>query len=600
MKALRQNTAARERTTERWASPERLMAAPRLFYRSVLEFLRDLPGTAQRFWVLVIVTGLASGVGATLLLGLLNLVQQIAWPNGETFLAAVRGAGPLRRVLVLATGGAIVALVSYLMREPLRGHGTAGVIESIWAKAGQIPFLSTLARGVVSIVAVGMGAPLGREGALLQTGAAGASLMGRQLRISPDQRRLLVACGAASGIAAAYNVPLGAALFGLEVFLGSFALELFGPIVVSCVVATALSRTLISAHPSYLIPDYKLLAPKEILLSVVFGPLLGVASALFIRFINGFSDALEGAPKRLVPFLPVLAMGAVGVAAIWLPQLLGNGYDAVNFALLGQLPLWMLLTLPVMKLLATSLCAGSGVPGGLFTPSLFYGGLLGGGLGALALRLWPGSAPSGAYALLGMAGVLAGTTHASISSVFIIFELTNDYNVILPLMLTSVLSTAVSRRLSPESLYTSVLKRRNISLPESPKPQWLRTTTVRSLMIPDAVRVPPSARFDEIVVWLLELPPGSDLYVTTADGKLLGVIILEELKGHLPDHSLLGMTVAADVMDTGIRPAHPDLTLAELAARFAETSLERLPVVDDQKNLLGTVSKGDVLRRGRF
>jgi len=149
-------------------------------------------------------------------------------------------------------------------------------------------------------------------------------------------------------------------------------------------------------------------------------------------------------------------------------------------------------------------------------------------------------------------------------------------------------------------LYTSVLKRRRISLPESPKPQWLRTTTVKSLMVPDAVRVPPSARFDEIVVWLLELPAGSDLYVTTADGKLLGVIILEELKGHLPDHSLLGMTVAADVMDTGIRPAHPDLTLAELAARFAETSLERLPVVDDQNNLLGTVSKGDVLRRGSF
>ena len=594
-------STARERTAaERWASPERLMAAPRLFYRSILEFVRDLPGPAQRFWVLVILTGVASGVGATLLLGLLNLVQQIAWPRGETFLAAVWAAGPLRRVLVLATGGALVALVSYLMREPLRGHGTAGVIEAIWVKAGEIPFLRTLVRGVLSIAAVAMGAPLGREGALLQTGAAGASLMGRQLRISADQRRLLVACGAASGIAAAYNVPIGAALFGLEVFLGSFALELFGPIVVSCVVATALSRILISDHPSYVIPDYRLLAPKEILLAVAFGPIFGVASALFIRVINGFSDALEGVPKRLAPFLPVLAMAAVGGAAIWLPQLLGNGYDAVNFALNGQLPLWMLLLLPIAKLLATSMCAGAGVPGGLFTPSLFYGGLLGGALGALALRVWPGSAPSGAYALLGLAGVLAGTTHASISSVLIIFELTNDYNVILPLMLTSVLSTTVSRRLSPESLYTSVLRRRNIALPESPKPQWLRTTTVRSLMVPDAVRVPPSARFDEIVVWLLELPAGSDLYVTTADGKLLGVIILEELKGHLPDHSLLGMTVAADVMDSSIRPAHPDLTLAELAARFAETSLERLPVVDDQKNLLGTVSKGDVLKRGTF
>ncbi len=576
------------------------MATPRLFYRSVLEFLRDLPGTAQRFWVLVIVTGIASGVGAVLLLALLRLVQQLAWPAGETFLASVKAASPLRRIIVMAIAGALVSAVSLVAREPMRGHGTAGVIEAIWVKAGQIPFLRTLARGVVSIIAVAMGAPLGREGALLQTGAATASIMGGQLKISPDQRRLLVACGAAAGIAAAYNVPIGAALFGLEVFLGSFALELFGPIVVSCVVATALSRILISGHPSYEIPDYRLLAPKEILLSAVFGPILGVASAIFIKVINGVSDALESVPKRIARFLPVLAMAAVGVAAIWLPHLLGNGYDSVNLALLGQLPLWVLVVLPVAKLFATSLCAGAGIPGGLFTPSLFYGGLLGGALGASAQYVWPGSAPSGAYALLGMAGVLAGTTHASISSVLIIFELTGDYNVILPLMLTTVLSTAASRRLSPESLYTSVLRRRNISLPESPRPQWLRTTSVKSLMVPDAVRVPPSARFDQIIVWLLELPAGSDLYVTTADGKLLGVIILDSLKGHLPDHSLLGMTVAADVMETNIKPASPEMTLSELAARFANTSLERLPVVDSNNYLLGTVSKGDVLKRGSF
>jgi len=137
-------------------------------------------------------------------------------------------------------------------------------------------------------------------------------------------------------------------------------------------------------------------------------------------------------------------------------------------------------------------------------------------------------------------------------------------------------------------------------LPESPRPQWLRSTTVKSLMVADAVRVPPSARFDQIIVWLLELPAGSDLYVTTADGKLLGVIILDSLKGHLPDSSLLGMTVAADVMETSIQPVSPDISLAQVAARFADTSLERLPVVDAENNLLGTVSKGDVIKRGKF
>ncbi len=576
------------------------MAAPRLFYRSILEFVRDLPGTAKRFWILVILTGLAGGLGAVLLLGVLNFVQGLAWPSGSTFLDSVRGASALRRVAVTVLAGVLVTIASLIIREPLRGHGTAGVIEAIWANAGRVPLVRTLIRGFLSIVAVAMGAPLGREGALLQTGAATGSMLGDRLRLQPDQMRLLVACGAASGIAAAYNVPIGAAIFGLEVFLGSFALELFGPIVVSCVVATLVSRILIADHPSYQIPDYRLLAPKEVLLSAVVGPIMGVASALFIRVINGISDVCERVPRRIAPFMPILGMLPVGIAAIWLPQLLGNGYDSVDHALLSQLPLSLLLLLPMAKLLATSVSAGAGIPGGLFTPSLYYGALIGGALGLLGQHVWPSDVPSGAYALLGMGAVLAGTTHASISAVLIIFELTGNYNVILPLMLSSVLATTVSRRLSPESLYTSVLRRRNIILPESPRPQWLRSTTVKSLILPDAARVPPSARFEEIVVWLLELPAGSDLYVTSADGKLMGTIVLDALKGHLPDHSLLKMTIAVDVMDTSIAPATPELTLAEIAARFAETSLERLPVVDHQGYLLGTVSKGDVLRHGRF
>jgi CIC family chloride channel protein len=227
--------------------------------------------------------------------------------------------------------------------------------------------------------------------------------------------------------------------------------------------------------------------------------------------------------------------------------------------------------------------------------------MIGGALGLLAQYVWPGVAPTGAYALLGMGAALAGTTHASISAVLIIFELTGDYNVILPLMLTTVLATTASKRLSPDSIYTSMLRRRNIVLPESPRPQWLQTTNVKSLMVPNAARVPPSAKFDEIIVWLLELPAGSDLYVTTSDGKLLGTIVLDALKGHLPDHSLLKMTVAADVMDTTIAPVGPENTLAEVASRFAETSLEHLPVVDPAEgHLLGTVSKAHVLKRGKF
>jgi CIC family chloride channel protein len=400
-------------------------------------------------------------------------------------------------------------------------------------------------------------------------------------------------------VASAYNVPIGAALFGLEVLLGSFALELFGPIVVACVVATLVSRMLIADHPTYVIPHYVLLHPRELLLSTLLGVLLGGASALYVRGINILSDLLDQVPRQLAPFMPLGAMSLVGLAAIWLPHLLGNGYDSVNAALLGKMSLVLLIVLPLAKLLATSLCAGAGVPGGLFTPSLFYGALLGGAFGQCVEWVWPGGVPSGAFALLGMGAVLAGTTHAPVSAVLIIFELTGDYGLILPLMLGAFLSTVVSRRLEPESLYTSVLNRRNVRIPDS-VPHWLREEGARALLTPVRQRVSPSAPFPEVVVLLLEQPSGADLYVSDEEGRYLGTIALDELKGHLPDYSLLGATIAADVMDRRIHPITPELSLAEVASRFSRTPLERLPVVDHERRLLGTISKNDVLKQGRF
>ncbi|WP_052517866.1 chloride channel protein [Archangium violaceum] len=563
-------------------------------------FLRGLAGVEKRFWVLVVVVGLISGVGAVVLLRVLRVTQHLFWRSEvEGFLAGVVASPPWRRFLVPVLGGGLVSLMTLLVGQPLRGHGTAGIIESIWVKAGELSLPRALFRGFISIIAVALGAPLGREGALLQTGAASGSALARWLRLPSGQARLLVACGAAAGIASAYNVPIGGALFGLEVLLGSFALELFGPIVVSCVVATLVSRTLVADRPSYLIPHYVLTHPRELLLALLLGVLVGAASALYVRTINLLSDTLDKVPRRFQALQPLVAMSLVGLAAIWLPELLGNGYDAVNAALLGKMSLLLLAILPLAKLLATSMCAGAGVPGGLFTPSLFYGALLGGAFGHVAGMVWPGGAPSGAYALLGMVAVLAGTTHASVSAVLLIFEMTADYDLMLPLMLCAVISAAVSRRLEPESLYTSVLNRRNVRMPAS-VPPWLREEGTRALLKPVQRRIPPSAPFQEVVVLLLEQPPGTDLYVTDEHGRLLGTIILDNLKGHLPNHALLQATVAADVMDTGVPIITPELSLAEVARSFGKTALECLPVVDHERRLLGTVSKSDVLQRGQF
>jgi CIC family chloride channel protein len=593
-----------EDRAERREPIETATGAPPVFYRSAREFLRQLPGVQQRFWLLVVAVGAVAGVGAAGLLELLEQIRQLAWGRdaaGRTVLQSVQAASHAQRILVPAAAGLVITLVGLFYPRPIAGHGTAGVIEAIWVHKGRLALGRALLRGVLSIMAVAMGASLGREGALVSTGAASGSWLAEKLAVTKRQARLLVACGAASGIAAAYDTPIGGALFGLEVLLGSFALELLGPIVVSTVTATILARVLSPYHPGYEIPAYELLHPSHVLAALAIAPLLGFASVLYVRVVSWVEVSFYRVPRRAARFLPPLGLGIVGAAAIWFPELLGNGYDTVNAALLGHLPLTLLLALPFLKLAATALCAGVGVPGGLFTPSLYYGALLGAGLAELIRLVFPGmQAPSGAFALIGMAGVLAGTTHAAVSSVLIIFELTGDYGVILPLMVTAAISAATSRAIDPDSLYTAPLRRRGVKLPELPRPEWLRSTHAEALLCREVERVAPGMPFEPLLMKLLAQPAGCDLYVTDEDGTLQGVIVLDALKGNLPDEGHLSMIVAADVMDPSIGPLTTGMSLTEVAERFAETDLERLPVVDDRGRLVGTVSKRDVLKHGRF
>ena len=573
--------------------------APPFFFRTLRDFLRVLPGAAQRFWVLVIATGALTGLGSGALLMALSAVQRLAWPPADRFTDAVQAASPLQRVLVPTSAGLLVAVVMLLWRRPLGGHGTARILEAIWHRP-ELSLPRALARGLLSIASVGLGASLGREGALVQTGAATGSWLATRLGVSERQARVLVACGAASGIAAAYDVPIGGAVFGLEVLLGSFALELLGPIVVSCVVATAVARTLPVPHPAYVIPEYALLRPGELLLGLALAPVLGVASAAYVRVMGWVEVRFDRLPPRAKPLLPVLGMAAVGVLSLRFPAVLGNGFDTVHEMLLGAVPLELLLVLPLVKLAATAVCAGTGVPGGLFTPSLFFGAAIGGAAGELLALAFPGLAPPGALALVGMAGVLAGTTHAAVSAVLILFEMTGDYAVILPLMLSATLAAVTSRAIEPDSLYTAPLRRRGVALPELPRPEWLRAIPVAALVDGEAERVPPTLAFDALVKKLLTLPPGHDLYVTDAQGGLLGVVRLDALKGTISDQADLGMIVAADVVDREVQPITTSMSLAEVAARFGESDLERLPVVDADRRLVGTVGMRDLLARGTF
>jgi chloride channel protein, CIC family len=529
--------------------------------------------------VLVVITGALAGVVGVGLLALLRVIERWVWPGSSTFTLAVAAAAPSHRIVVLVVAGVLTTALALIHRRSRAGAG--GVMVSLWERAGVIPLGKTFARSLLSIVDVGLGAALGREGALKEAGAAIASRLALVANLGLGHRRLLVACGTAAGMAAAYNVPLGGALFGLEVLLGGIEIELVTPMIVCCAVATSVSRWLWRNEPSYQIPSYGLGGPAVLARSLLFGAVLGVISALVLKGLRWFAT-VEQWNARLAPLMPLFALGALGVASAFVPQLLGNGYDVANAALHHQLGISLLLTLPLLRFVATATCRAAQVPGGLFTPVLSIGALIGGLVGEGAAHVWPGTTP-GAFALLGMGALLAGTSRGPISSVVLISELSYDYHLILPLVCACGAATFVSRRLEPGSLYRPGPRRRPPPAHAAPEPR---------------VRLHPARTAAELTcgsALLLDLIATDErpLFVVDERHRLVGTLRAKTVRQRLAAESLPYLLIAADLTErdgprVSVR-ASPD----EVRALFAANDLRFLPVVDEQGVLVGEVCRED-------
>ncbi|HEX4767957.1 MAG TPA: chloride channel protein [Lichenihabitans sp.] len=412
------------------------------------------PG-AGPFWLAVVLTGFTAGGATVLLTLLLKTVQAIAWPAppDATLLDAAATASAWHHVAVLVMAGLITG-VGQITLVRLSSGNSIDITAAIWFAAGRLPALRTLASAVLSIVIVGMGAALGREGAPKQAGAVFANLFASVGRLTDEQRRLLVACGAGAGMAAAYGVPLGGALFALEVLRGVLSLRLVLPALLMSLLATGTAWLVLPNAPTYTIPAYDGSA-STLLWVLVAGPIIGIVSVGVVRAIAWADRNRPRGWLRLA--LPVAAFGGLGLVAIPFPQLLGNGKDISQLAFAGEIAAPLVLVLLVLRPLATFACFGSGAPGGLFTPSLALGALLGGALGQAWLLVWPG-APPGLFALLGAGALLAATTQGPISALVLIMELTGrDRSFIAPLLLIVILATVVSRTIERRSIYEARL-----------------------------------------------------------------------------------------------------------------------------------------------
>ena len=403
-------------------------------------------------WGLVVLTGFGTGLAAGLLMVLLRLVQHAAFGYNEgAFLAGVDKVSPATRILAPLGAGLVAAIVLFVMGRWKSPHSTE-LEATIWFRGGKLDPPRTLIKGVLSMVIVGLGASLGRESAPKQAGGLIGSLAASWTGLSPAHRRLLAACGAGAGMAAVYDVPFGGALFALEVLLGTLALPLVAPALATSLIAVATSWLLLPNEATYSTPAYPLTA-SLVVWAIGFGPVAGVASAGFVKLIAWVATLK---PKGWAIFPTTLAVFLVlGLLAVPYPQLLGNGKNVVELTALDRLALPALVALVLLKPLVTAACLGTGAPGGLFTPTLTFGALLGGVAGHVWLLVWPDGQP-GAYALVGAAAVLAGTTKGPISSIVLMMELAHRIDeLMVPTLLAVAIAVPIAHRIDARSTYTS-------------------------------------------------------------------------------------------------------------------------------------------------
>lgn len=540
--------------------------------------------------VAVVIGGLG-GLGAVGFRGLIQVVQRVAWTTWSYGLEAVEALPWWWIVLVPAAGGLVVGPLVHFFAREAKGHGVPEVMEAVALRSGFIRPRLVVVKSLASAVTIGTGGSVGREGPIVQIGSALGSTIGQWLSISGRRLRTLVGCGAAAGIAATFNAPVAGALFAVEIILGDFGVSQFSPIVISSVVATVVSRRFLGDFPAFTVPPYAMVSAWELLTYLVLGIVVALVAVTFVDLLTRLEDLFERLP--VPPWLRTAIGGlAVGSIAVAFPQILGVGYETIGGALGGGLTVGLLLALVGLKLLATCITLAAGGSGGIFAPSLFLGAMTGGLFGTIVHDLFPSvTAYSGAYALVGMGALVAAATHAPITAILIIFELTSDYKAIVPLMATCIVANLVARRLKRESIYTVKLVRRGIDIERGQEINVLRSLKVEDVMSRQVMAVPASEKLGRLVEDLSE-HPHAYCYVVDGDRRLQGVVSLDDLRRSLKDVDTLNdIVIAADLAHRELPRVGPDATLDTVARLFGGRSREELPVVGDDGTLLGVISR---------
>lgn len=561
-----------------------------------------------------LVVGISTGLGAIIFRYLIRGVEWI----GYTWIPMVTSQwGKAYVVFVPAFGGLLVGLLIYNFAREAKGHGVPEVMEAVALRGGRIRPVVAVVKSLASSLTIGSGGSAGREGPIVQIGSAIGSSLGQWLKMSDERVSNLVACGAAAGIAATFNAPIAGVVFALEIILGGrFTVRYFSSVVISSVAASVMGRVAFGNVPAFNIPtEYGLNNLWEYLLYPVLGVLAALVGVAFTRSLyagEDFFDDRKRIPEWVKPAIGGALLGLLALAyplvkltqpITWdrMPQIFNVGYDVIEAALTNELALGVVVALLFLKILATVLTLGSGASGGVFAPSLFMGAMLGAGFALTIERLMPGviGAP-GAYALVGMAAVFAASAHAPITAILILFELTGDYRIILPLMLTVVVSTLLAQRLlHNESIYTLKLTRRGVRLNRGRDRDILQNVMVREIVLRTNIHTVPLNMTLSKLGDFLRHSHHHGVSVLDADGKLWGVVALSDLEQALDEGMSPDKTIEAiGTTWPHLKVAFMDEPIGDALARMGIRSLGRMPVVarEDPYDLLGMIRREDIIR----
>ena len=546
--------------------------------------------------ILATLVGLAGGFGAIGFRYLIEFIQSVAYGSGGSLLELAPQTPWYLRIWIPALGGLVVGPLVYFLAREAKGHGVPEVMEAVALRSGIIRKRIVIIKSLASAISIGTGGSVGREGPIVQIGSAIGSAMGQLLRVSEDRIRTLVGCGAAAGIAATFNAPVAGSMFALEIILGDFGLATFSPIVISSVVSTAVSRHFLGDFPAFIVPAYELISAWELPLYVILGFFCALVATAFTKLLYRSEDLFDHLkfPGYLKALLGGLMLGILGLR---FPHILGVGYGAIDMALMQEFVWWFLLLLVGLKILATSITIGSGGSGGIFAPSLFMGAMAGGFFGTLVHHLFPTvTASSGAYSIVGMGAVVSGTTHGPLSAILILFEMTGDYKIILPLMIACIMSSLASGQILTDSIYTLKLARRGVNIRAGKEVNVLRSISVGEVMNPEVETIP-----EKVTLGRLAQKVSKSKYksfpVVDQGGRLTGIVTHYDYRDVVFDENLKDLVVVKELATPKVVTVSIDDNLYDAMEKITSRDFSILPVVsaEDPHQLLGVLTRRDII-----